>query len=279
MSIQDLVTDFIRVGFSSQDFYSVINGAYRRFYGEDLMLHYPICRHSGEGLLQCQKNLTDYCLAKLPNLHGQQVLEIGCGNGVQSAYILENHDPARLTAVDLSRDNIRIAQKRSPPVDRLVFLLDDAQELVHIGNESIDTVINIESAFHYPDKSRFLYQINRVLKPGGHFLIADILNRGAKSSKTLSFWQGRMDLNHWTLAEYQSGFRTNGLGISHQEEITRLILHGYRHTRIWSRTFLAQRLIPALMGYTWARAMAAINCLLLLTLRRYYLFVGEKRKA
>jgi len=277
MSAQDLVKDFVRVGFSSEDFYGVLNRAYRRFYGEDLMLHYPICRRGTESLLQCQKNLTDYCLAKLPNLCGQQVLEIGCGNGVQSVYILENCKPAGITAVDLSLDNIGIARERSNPADHLVYLLDDAQQLSHIRDESIDTVINIESAFHYPDKNRFLHQINRVLKPDGRFLIADILNRGAYGSKTLSFWQRRMGLNHWTLDEYLNGFRANDLQIDHQEEMTAMILHGYLHARIWSRAFLAQRLIYALMGYTWARAMAAINCLLLLTLRRYYLFVGRKK--
>jgi len=277
MPIQTLVKDFVRVGLSSKDFYSVINGVYRRFYGEELMLHYPICRRRGEGLLQCQKNLTDYCLSKMPDLREQQVLEIGCGNGVQSAYILENYKPAHITAVDLSRANIAIARNRLIPPDRLLFLLDDAQELTRIKDQSIDTVVNIESAFHYPEKSRFLAQIHRVLKPGGRFLIADILNRGESGSKTLSFWQRRMNLNHWTLEEYRNGIRANGLRINHQEDITPLILHGYRNTRIWSRTFLAQSLIPALIGYSWGKAMVAVNCLLLLTLRRYYLFVGEKR--
>jgi ubiquinone/menaquinone biosynthesis C-methylase UbiE len=279
MSIQTLVWDFVRVGFSSKDFYSVMNRAYRRFYGEDLMLHYPICRWRGEGLLQCQKNLTDYCLSKLPDLREQQVLEIGCGNGVQSAYILEKCKPARITAVDLSQANIAIAQNRATLPDRLLFLLDDAQELSRIEDQSIDTVVNIESAFHYPDKNRFLAQIHRVLKPGGRFLIADILNRDLRGRKTLSFWQRRMNLNHWTLQEYRNAIGANGLQINHQEDITRLILHGYRHARIWSRTFLAQSLIPGLMGYSWGKAMAAINCLLLLTLRRYYLFAGEKSKA
>jgi SAM-dependent methyltransferase len=273
------VKEFVRVGFSSKDFYSAINGAYRRFYGEDLMLHYPICRHRGEGLLQCQKNLTDYCLARLPDLRDQRVLEIGCGNGVQSAYIIENYEPASVVAVDLSRANIAIARDRAAYPGRLDFLLDDAQELAHIEDSSVDTVINIESAFHYADKGRFLAQIRRALKPNGRFLVADILNRGTGGSKTLSFWQKRMNLHHWTLEAYREGFRRNRLRIDHEEDITPLILHGYRHTRIWNRTFLGQGLVPALMGYGWGKAMAVVNSLLLLTLRRYYLFVGEKGKA
>jgi len=118
-----------------------------------------------------------------------------------------------------------------------------------------------------------------VLKPSGHFLIADILNRAESGRNAVSFWQRRMNLNHWTLAEYRNAMRVNGLQINYQEDITRLILHGYRHARIWSRTFLAQSLIPALMGYTWGKAMAAVNCLLLLTLRRYFLFAGENSKS
>lgn len=274
MSIQSLLKDFLRVGFSAKDFYSVMNSVYRRFYAEDLMLHYPICRHRAEALLECQKNLTDYCLSKLPDLRDQRVLEIGCGNGVQSAYILEICRPARVIGVDLSPANIAIAQNRSVHPDRLLFLLDDAQVLTHIEDRSIDTVINIESAFHYPDKDRFLAQIKRVLKPGGAFLIADILNRTESGRNAVSFWQRRMNLNHWTLEEYRNALRASGLRLNHQEDMTPLILRGYRHARIWSRTYLAAGLIPALMGYTWGRAMTAVNSLLLLTLRRYYLFVG-----
>jgi hypothetical protein len=118
-----------------------------------------------------------------------------------------------------------------------------------------------------------------VLKPGGSFLIADILNRSESGRNAVSFWQRRMNLNRWTLEEYRQAMRVNGLRINHQEDITRLVLHGYRHACIWNRTFLDQSLIPALMGYTWGKAMAAINCILLLTLRRYFLFLGENSKS
>jgi ubiquinone/menaquinone biosynthesis C-methylase UbiE len=274
MSTQTLLEDFIRVGFSSKDFYSVMNGIYLRFYGKHLMLHYPICRYRAESLLQCQKNLTDYCLTKLTSLRGREILEVGCGNGVQSTYILEHHNPARITGVDLSQANIALARKLWSHSQRLVFLVDDAQELSQIEDRSIDAVINIESAFHYPDKNRFLAQIYRVLKPSGSFIIADILNRDQSGSTTLSFWQRRMNLNHWTLPEYKNAFRANGLHLNHLEDLTPRILHGYRNTRIWSRTFMTQGLIPALMGYAWGKTMAVVNCLLLLTLRRYYLFAG-----
>ena len=276
MSAPSLVKLLFRVGFSEKDFYGAMHGVYRRFYGEDLMLHFPLCRRRGEGLLRCQENLTDYCLALLPDLRDQQVLEIGCGNGVQSRYIIENYRPARLTGVDLSRTSIAIARARAAVPGRLLFLADDAQTLARIEDRSVDTVLNVESAFHYPDKRRFLAQIRRVLKPNGRFLIADIINRGAGGSKTLAFWQRRMNLHHWTLEEYRSGLRTSGLRIHHQEDITSLLLHGFRHTRIWSKTFLAQGMAAALMGYLWGRATMAVYSLLLLSLRRYYLFVGQK---
>jgi SAM-dependent methyltransferase len=278
MSIQTLVKDFIRVGFSTSDFYSVINGVYRQFYGEYLMLHYPLCRHRGEDLFRCQQNLTDYCLTKLPALLGKEVLEIGCGNGVQTGYILKKYNPASITGVDLSTANIAIAREQGTQGGKLTFVLDDAQQLSRIGDESIDIVVNIESAFHYPDKKSFLAQIHRVLKPGGFFLIADILNRADSGSQALSFWQRRMNLNHWTLGDYTTAFRDNDLQITYHEDITSLILYGYRHTRIWSRSFLDQSLLLALMGYLWGKSMAALNSLLLLTVRRYIIFTGVKRE-
>ena len=53
----------------------------------------------------------------------------------------------------------------------------DAESLP-FADESFDAVINVEASHAYPRLSRFLAEVVRVLRPGGHFLYADFRGRG-----------------------------------------------------------------------------------------------------
>ncbi|MEO6787193.1 MAG: methyltransferase domain-containing protein, partial [Chthoniobacteraceae bacterium] len=58
----------------------------------------------------------------------------------------------------------------------------DAQKLP-FADASFDAVINVEASHCYPDFSRFLSEVARVLRPGGHFLYADF-----RFSEALAEW-------------------------------------------------------------------------------------------
>lgn len=51
----------------------------------------------------------------------------------------------------------------------------DAESLP-FPEQPFDAVINIDSAYHYPHHPRFLAEVARVLRPGGHFL-EDMIDR------------------------------------------------------------------------------------------------------
>jgi ubiquinone/menaquinone biosynthesis C-methylase UbiE len=54
----------------------------------------------------------------------------------------------------------------------LAFQQGDAENLPFESN-TFDAVINVEASHCYPDFPRFLSEVARVLRPGGHFLHAD----------------------------------------------------------------------------------------------------------
>ena len=58
-------------------------------------------------------------------------------------------------------------------VPGLDFVQGDAENLP-FPDQSFDAVINIESSHCYPRFPRFLAEVARVLRPGGHFLYADL---------------------------------------------------------------------------------------------------------
>jgi ubiquinone/menaquinone biosynthesis C-methylase UbiE len=105
---------------------------------------------------------------------GATVLEIGCGMGA----------PARATAqrlnievvgLELLSDQIRAGNhSKVTELGEARFVQGDACKLP-FSDEIFDGVYSIESAFHYPDKSRFVQEAARVLKPNGILAVADIV--------------------------------------------------------------------------------------------------------
>ena len=104
-------------------------------------------------------------------LRGKNVLEVSCGHGGGAVYLARTLQPQSYTALDLNSAAIRFCQHRHCLAE-LVFRQGDAENLPFESN-TIDAVINIEASHCYPDFPRFLAQVARVLRPGGHFLYAD----------------------------------------------------------------------------------------------------------
>lgn len=118
-----------------------------------------------------------YCIqlyhvtASQVDLKGKKVLEVSCGAGGGASYIVRNLDPDAYTGLDLNPASIDKCRK-SHNLGGLDFVQGDAQNLP-FPDESFDAVINVEASHQYPDFPRFLAEVARVLRPGGHFLYTD----------------------------------------------------------------------------------------------------------
>lgn len=105
-------------------------------------------------------------------LGGKHLLEVSSGHGGGASYLTRTLRPATYTAVDLNRTGVRLCEARYAAVEGLTFFAGDAENLPFAA-ESVDAVINIEASHCYPSFPRFLAEVARVLRPGGHFLYAD----------------------------------------------------------------------------------------------------------
>ncbi|GBE68210.1 fatty-acid O-methyltransferase [Mycobacterium sp. MFM001] len=105
------------------------------------------------------------------DISGKQVLEVGCGHGGGASYLTRTFHPASYTALDLNSAAIAFCRKRHN-LASLEFVQGDAENLP-FPDQSFDAVINVESSIHYPQFSRFLAEVARVLRPGGHFQYTD----------------------------------------------------------------------------------------------------------
>jgi ubiquinone/menaquinone biosynthesis C-methylase UbiE len=97
-------------------------------------------------------------------------LEVAIGTGLN----LVHYPPAaRLTGVDLSPEMLALADTRARQLARSVELRQgDAQDLA-FADRSFDTVVCTYALCSVPDEARAIFEMERVLKPGGRLILVD----------------------------------------------------------------------------------------------------------
>jgi ubiquinone/menaquinone biosynthesis C-methylase UbiE len=110
-------------------------------------------------------------LAKMVDLKNKDIVEIGSGRGGGLAYITKTFIPANALGIDLDMKATKFGNKQYK-LNGLSFKQGNAQELP-LADESVDIVLNVESSHRYPNMEKFLSEVYRTLKPGGHFLFTD----------------------------------------------------------------------------------------------------------
>jgi ubiquinone/menaquinone biosynthesis C-methylase UbiE len=265
-------------GFTNSQYYESMNMALKRLNNEHTMLHYPLFVKETDSFMQAQKNLTDYCISLLKPLRAKEILEIGCGNGIQALYINASHNPLSITGIDLNKANIDIAnsEKAGTNAGNVSFFVGNAQNLTQIESDSIDVLLNIESAFHYPDKVSFLSEVHRVLKPGGEFLIADILSTRKKREGIMKLWGKPMVHHFWNLKRYQQEFLKSELNLEQTVDISRQVRKGWSLYRNWLPKIKMQKLLQNIAFRIFYVINARINIYFLNKRQQYIIFVGSK---
>jgi ubiquinone/menaquinone biosynthesis C-methylase UbiE len=267
-------------GFTTSHYYRSMNMALKRLNNEYTMLHYPFYGKESDSFIQAQKNLTDYCISLLEPIKDKVVLEIGCGNGVQAMYIKGKYEPLSITGVDLNPANIEIANSERERIntdkENVQFHIDDAQNLSQIRSESIDVLLNIESAFHYPDKSAFLREVCRVLKPGGQYLIADILSTRRQRSGIKKIWSKSMVHHFWNRENYEEGFLNSDLEIKISEDITAQIKKGWSMYPKWMPKLKRKMFFQHLAYRIFYFINVKLNIYFLNSSQQYMVYVGQK---
>jgi len=170
-------------------------------------------------------------LAQKTVIEGKEVLEVGSGRGGGSDFISRYHRPAKMMGLDIAFNATQWAQRHHVE-DNLRFVQGNAERLP-FPDESFDVIINVESCHAYGSVPRFLSEVKRVLRPGGHFLCADL--RSPAGMKKL-----------------QDNIQSSGMQLVSQENITNNVVHAIEkendikqqrintHIKKWIRPLFSQ---------------------------------------
>ena len=108
-------------------------------------------------------------LARRTALHGDRLLDIGCGDGVYTIRLADGF--SRVDAIDIQADRLALFAERlkdNPAAHRIAIGEMSATKLDY-PDGTFDMVTSIEVLEHIEELDRALAEIRRVLKPGGRF--------------------------------------------------------------------------------------------------------------
>jgi ubiquinone/menaquinone biosynthesis C-methylase UbiE len=200
-------------------------------------------------------------LALKTEIAGKDVLEVGSGRGGGARHIASTFKPASYVGLDLAQSAVDLANEIHK-VPNLKFIQGSA-ESIPLNDSSVDVVVNVESCHAYGSVEQFLKEVNRVLKPGGYFLMVDFRNNN----------------NVETMTTLKQQVRAMGLELLEEEDITPNVIQSIEAEDPAKQARIAQ-LIPKRWQKLFAEFAGVVGSKFYNTLkdgsREYYRFVLRK---
>lgn len=123
--------------------------------------------------------MTKELAAQMELRQGLRMLDIGSGIGGPARYFAVEYQ-CRVTGIDLTEEFVQVATSltRRTKLDHLVEFLRASALDLRLDAETFDRAYMIHVGMNIADKAGVFREVRRVLKPGGIFVIFDVLRSG-----------------------------------------------------------------------------------------------------
>jgi len=117
-----------------------------------------------------------------------QILDLGCGTGLEIAPLLQRAPNALLTAVDLSEAMLALLAERYQAQMDQITLVADSYLTMPLGTQRYDYIISAMTIHHllHGPKRQLYAKIYAALKPGGKYIEGDAVTTAALEAAFLA---------------------------------------------------------------------------------------------
>jgi SAM-dependent methyltransferase len=227
---------------------------------------------------QHQRSLVWRLLDDTPITAESTVLDVGCGIGGPTGWMLERYHPRRIIGLEYLWPSIRLASQHPREAGMRPFFVQGDAHRLPIADASVDVIFNLESALHYADKEAFIAECRRVLRPGGRLCLGDLTTNHRVLFAPLTLLnklptQFNSNLYLWSDERYLNAFLQHHLTVLRHERISRRVAASLADglTEIGRRGWCAARGFRMRFGYLKV-LKALLNCGRL----SYDLFIAQR---
>jgi MPBQ/MSBQ methyltransferase len=116
-----------------------------------------------------QENLMEKLVSGIQDRSGR-ILDVACGTGATTRFLGNHWNPAHIFGINVSTKQVSKCRQGSS----CSFCVMDAASIA-FSDDSFQSIICVEAAFHFDTRERFLRDCVRLLKPGGVLALTDLL--------------------------------------------------------------------------------------------------------
>ncbi|MBQ9850089.1 MAG: class I SAM-dependent methyltransferase [Clostridia bacterium] len=125
-----------------------------------------------------------YTAELLPQANGAQILDLGCGTGLELEHYFKLNPSAKITGIDLTESMLNALRNKFP--EKNLTLICGSYFDVPFEENSFDAAVSVESLHHFTKDEKIpLYaKLCKSLKGGGYFILTDYFALLDENEKT-----------------------------------------------------------------------------------------------
>jgi MPBQ/MSBQ methyltransferase len=204
----------------------ILNPSTREYYGQKEFFNVGYWQSDTQNQQEACFNLMEKLLAFIPEKKGT-ILDVGCGLGATTSYLLKYYSPADIVGINISTTQIERSIVNALGCN---FICMDAVQMEFEDN-SFDNIICVEAAFYFNTREKFLKEAMRVLKPGGNLILADII---FENTQYFGDWIVPQNNNVKNIEEYKNLYQQAGFqGIEFVDSTEECWKTHFRDLKYW----------------------------------------------
>ncbi len=185
-------------------------GLYKKFVNQTRKPEGILGKMMVNGMNSGHARLADWGLSHLKDLKPENMLEVGCGGGRNTAELLKKYPSAKITAIDYSQvsvDTAREYNKNMIASGRCEIKQGDVSAL-DLPEGEYDLATAFETIYFWPGLENCFSRVAKVLKTGATFMIVN--ESDGKDDASLKYEKIINGMKCYTPSEIESALKKAG---------------------------------------------------------------------